>query len=99
LTFRVRCWATAGLGGIVYSLIESSQDGFGSAPVVLSLLFGALALSAFLVVKRRTREPLMPLTLFRSRNFFGANLLTLLLYAGLGGALYYFPYVVIQVHG
>jgi EmrB/QacA subfamily drug resistance transporter len=91
--------ATAGLGGIVYGLIESSQDGFGSTPVVLSLLFGALALVAFLVVERRTHEPMMPLTLFRSRNFSGANLLTLLLYAGLGGALYYFPFVLIQVHG
>src|SRR5215211_3742493 len=91
--------ATAGLGGIVYGLIESSQDGFASTPVVLSLLFGALALVAFLVVERRTHEPMMPLTLFRSRNFSGANLLTLQLYAGLGGALYYFPFALIQVHG
>jgi predicted MFS family arabinose efflux permease len=67
--------------------------------MVLSLLFGALALVAFLVVERRTHEPMMPLTLFSSRNFSGANLLTLLLYAGLGGALYYFPFVLIQVHG
>jgi MFS family permease len=42
---------------------------------------------------------MMPLTLFRSRNFSGANLLTLLLYAGLGGALYYLPFNLIQVHG
>jgi MFS family permease len=42
---------------------------------------------------------MLPLTLFRSRNFSGANLLTLLLYAGLGGALYFFPFVLIQVHG
>ncbi len=42
---------------------------------------------------------MMPLTLFRSRNFTGANLLTLLLYMGLGGALYFFPFVLQQVHG
>jgi Major Facilitator Superfamily len=42
---------------------------------------------------------MLPLTLFRSRNFFGANLLTMLLYMGLGGALYFFPFVLIQVHG
>ncbi|CAA9445719.1 Uncharacterized MFS-type transporter [uncultured Rubrobacteraceae bacterium] len=91
--------ATAGLGGIVYGLIESSNAGFGSVAVILSLFLGALALVAFLVRERRTQEPMLPLTLFRSRNFSGANLLTLLLYAGLGGALYFFPFVLIQVHG
>jgi EmrB/QacA subfamily drug resistance transporter len=91
--------ATAGLGGIVYGLIESSRHGFGSVQVILSLLFGALALVAFVARERSAREPMMPLTLFRSRNFFGANLLTLLLYAGLSGALYFFPFVLIQVHG
>ena len=41
----------------------------------------------------------MPLSLFRSRNFAGANLLTLFLYAALGGSLYYLPFNLIQVHG
>src|SRR5919205_3211490 len=91
--------ATVGLGGIVYGLIESSNAGFGSVAVILSLFLGVLAFVAFVVRERRTREPMLPLTLFRSRNFSGANLLTLLLYAGLGGALYFFPFVLIQVHG
>jgi EmrB/QacA subfamily drug resistance transporter len=91
--------ATVGLGGIVYGLIESSNAGFGSVTVILSLFFGALALVVFLVRERRTQEPMLPLSLFRSRNFSGANVLTLLLYAGLGGALYFFPFVLIQVHG
>src|SRR5919199_1675876 len=91
--------ATVGLGGIVYGLIESSSAGFGSVAVILSLFLGALALVAFVVRERRTQEPMLPLTLFRSRNFSGANLLTLLLYAGLGGALYFFPFALIQVHG
>jgi MFS family permease len=42
---------------------------------------------------------MLPLTLFRSRNFSGANLLTLLLYAGLGGSLYFLPFLLIQIHG
>src|ERR671921_133253 len=91
--------AAVGLGGIVYGLIESSNAGFGSVAVILSLLLGVFALVAFVVRERRTREPMLPLTLFRSRNFSGANLLTLLLYAGLGGALYFFPFVLIQIHG
>src|SRR5829696_7865264 len=91
--------ATVGLGGIVYGLIESSLAGFGSAAVMLSLLLGALALVSFVARERRTQDPMLPLTLFRSRNFSGANLLTLLLYAALGGALYFFPFALIQVHG
>jgi hypothetical protein len=91
--------ATVGLGGTVYGLINSSSVGFRSAAVILSLFLGALALVAFFARERRTREPMMPLVLFRSRNFSGANLLTLLLYAGLGGALYFLPFALIQVHG
>jgi EmrB/QacA subfamily drug resistance transporter len=91
--------ATAGLGGIVYGLIESSVVGFGGTAVIVSLLLGTLALVGFLARERRARDPMLPLTLFRSRNFAGANLLTLLLYAGLGGALYFLPFALIQVHG
>jgi hypothetical protein len=57
------------------------------------------ALVGFVVVEGRSREPMMPLSLFRTRNFTGANLLTLLLYAGLGGSLYFLPFNLIQVHG
>ncbi|CAN5892800.1 hypothetical protein BH23ACT11_BH23ACT11_28680 [soil metagenome] len=63
------------------------------------MFVGIAALAGFVVAEWKSREPMMPLTLFRSRNFTGANLLTLLLYMGLGGALYFFPFVLIQVHG
>jgi hypothetical protein len=91
--------ATVGLGGIVYGLINSSLAGFGSAAVILSLFLGTLALVAFVAREQRAQDPMLPLTLFRSRNFSGANLLTLLLYAALGGALYFLPFALIQVHG
>src|SRR5215208_5546469 len=91
--------ATAGLGGVVFGLIESQSNGFGDPLVLVSLALGAGALVAFVLVERRVQEPMMPLTLFRSRNFSGANLLTLFLYAGLGGALYFLPFNLIQVHG
>ena len=90
---------TAGLGGVVFGLIESQSNGFGDPLVLVSLALGAAALVAFVLVERRSREPMMPLSLFRSRNFSGANLLTLFLYAGLGGALYFLPFNLIQVHG
>ncbi len=91
--------ATLGLGGLVFGLITSAEAGFTSIGVILSLLLGAGALGAFVMRERRADEPMMPLSLFQSRNFSGANLLTLLLYAGLGGALYFLPFLLIQVHG
>ena len=90
--------ATVGLGGIVFGLIESQSVGFDEPLVLASLLVGVGALAAFAFVEARSDEPMMPLNLFRSRNFSGANLLTLLLYAGLGGSLYFLPFLLIQVH-
>jgi EmrB/QacA subfamily drug resistance transporter len=92
-------FATLGLGGVVYGLISSAEAGFANIRVIAALALGIGALAAFVVRERRTEEPMMPLGMFRSRNFSGANILTLLLYAGLGGALYFLPFLLIQVHG
>lgn len=89
---------TAGLGGIVFGLIESPQYGLGSLRVVLSLIIGVALIGAFIVVEDRVIRPLVPLMLFRSRAFTGANLITLLLYAALGGAIFFLPFNLIQVH-
>ena len=91
--------ATVGLGGLVFGLIEASNHPLSSPLVFLPLLVGVVGLGLFVYIERTSHEPMMPLSLFRSRNFSGANLLTLLLYMGLGGALYFFPFVLIQVHG
>ena len=91
--------ATVGLGGLVFGLIEASNRGFGDPVVFVPLVLGVAALVGFVLTEWEAGEPMMPLTLFRSRNFTGANLLTLLLYMGLGGALYFFPFVLQQVHG
>ena len=99
LDFPGAAFATVGLGGLVFGLIEASNRGFSDPLVFGPLAVGAAGLAAFVYAEHRSREPMMPLSLFRSRNFSGANLLTLLLYMGLGGALYFFPFVLIQVHG
>ncbi|HLY66540.1 MAG TPA: MFS transporter, partial [Chloroflexota bacterium] len=91
--------ATAGLGGVVYGFVTASTAGFARLDVVLSLLAGALALAAFVLAESRVAHPMMPLRLFKSRTFAGANLFTLLLYAALGGALFFLPFNLIQVHG
>ncbi len=99
LDFAGAALATVGLGGLVFGLIEASNRGFADPAVFVPLIVGAASLAGFVIAERKVREPMMPLTLFRSRNFTGANLLTLLLYMGLGGALYFFPFVLQQVHG
>src|SRR5205085_7974056 len=88
---------TLGLGGVVYGLIESSRLGWGDARVLLGLAGGVVALLAFVAVEARSRSPMIPLALFRSRNFSGANLLTLLLYGALGGVFFFVPLDLIQV--
>jgi hypothetical protein len=89
--------AAVGLGGIVYALIEAQFAGW-SGKVVLAAI-GVCALALFMVVEWRHPTPMLPLRLFRSRDFAGANLLTLLLYAALGGSLFFLPLNLIQVHG
>jgi len=91
--------ATLGLGGIVYAFIEAPTQQWGSTAVLAALLVGIAAAVAFVVVELRARTPMLPLRLFRIRNFGGANLLTLLLYAALGGGLFFFPLNLIQVQG
>src|SRR4051812_17881330 len=89
--------ATIGLGGGVYAFIEAPIANWGSAQVLSALLFGSAGLVGFVAVELRVRSPIVPLSLFRNRNFAGANLLTFWLYAALGGALFYFPLNLIQV--
>jgi MFS family permease len=73
--------------------------GLGDAVVVASLVVGSGLLVAFVWEEGRSRAPMMPLGLFRSRIFSAINLLTLLLYAALGGAFFFLPFELIQVRG
>jgi len=91
--------ATVGLAGVVFAFIEAPVRGWSSPLVAGAALLGVLGLALFVAVEARRRSPMFPLTLLRIRNFAGANLLTLLLYAALGGGLYFFPLNLIQVQG
>ena len=91
--------ATIALGGLVYGLIESSASGFADPVVLAALLLGAFALPTFAFVERRENDPMVPPALFRSKNFDGANLVTLLFYMSLTGSLYFVPFLMMQVHG
>ncbi len=89
--------ATVGLGGVVYGFIESAVLGFSNPVVFGSLTIGVLSLITFVIVENRVEAPMMPLKLFRSKTFSGANLVTLLMYAPLGGVLFFLPFAMIQI--
>ena len=91
--------ATVGLGGVVYGFLESVNLGWGSPLVLGSLIGGFGCLTAFLFVETNVREPMLPLTLFESGRFSGANLLTLFLYSAIGIFFFLFPLNLVQVQG
>jgi EmrB/QacA subfamily drug resistance transporter len=91
--------SVTGLGALVYGLIESANLGLTHPLAVGSIAGGMGLLSVFLWVEGRIDAPMMPIDVFRSRSFTGANLLTFLLYGGLGGALFFLPFNLVQVQG
>jgi EmrB/QacA subfamily drug resistance transporter len=99
LDWRGAVLATLGLGSLVFGLIESSRLGFGHPLVLVTLLGGVVWLAMFFFVEARSPIPMLPLALFRSRDFTGTNLLTLFLYTALGGGMFFFPLGLIQVQG
>jgi EmrB/QacA subfamily drug resistance transporter len=75
--------AAIGLAGTTYALIEAPS---GASPaVLLGAVGGAIALVAFFVAERRSPMPMLPLEIFRSRQFSAANGVTFVVYAALGG--------------
>lgn len=91
--------ATLSLAAIVYGLIESSLLGFANLRVLTALILGVIVSGFFSFVEAKKKDAMMPLSLFRSRDFSGANLLTLFLYAALSGSLFFLPLDLIQVQG
>jgi len=91
--------ATVGLGGLVVGFIESVNLGWRDPLVVGSLIAGIVSLLAFVLWESKVRAPMLPLALFKSPAFSGANLLTLFLYAALGVFFFLFPMNLIQVQG
>jgi EmrB/QacA subfamily drug resistance transporter len=72
-----------GLGGVVFALIEQSTLGWGSPAIFLPLAGGILAFTGFLIRQRVHRNPMLPLSLFRVRNFWTGNIATALIYGAL----------------
>src|SRR5215471_8680761 len=89
--------ATLGLAALVYGFLESATLDWRHPRVIGSLIFGFGSLVLFVSVEKKVRTPMVPLKLFRSASFRGANLLTLCLYAALGTFFFLFPLNLIQI--
>lgn len=90
--------AAVGLALVIYALTEGPVQGWPPA-VWTSLVVGVVVLAVFLVIEARVPNPMMPLDLFRSRQFTGANVVTLVVYAALSGSLFLVPLQLQRVAG
>jgi EmrB/QacA subfamily drug resistance transporter len=89
-----------GLAAITWALGAIPASGFHDKVVLSALCLGAALLASFIAIEARSHQrAMMPLSLYRSRNFSGTNALTLLLYFALGGALYFLPFGLIRLGG
>ena len=91
--------AMAGLGMVAYGLTAASNVGWAHASVLGSLVGGVAVLILMLWSEAHAASPMLPLALFRSSTFSGANALTLLLYFALGGEMFFLPFDLIDIQG
>jgi EmrB/QacA subfamily drug resistance transporter len=89
----------AGLAGPVYALIRQPDVGWGAPDVVIPLVAGVALLGAFVAWERHHPDPMLPLDIFRARNFAVGNVVTLAVYAGLGAATFFIAIFLQQVSG
>jgi EmrB/QacA subfamily drug resistance transporter len=87
-----------GLGGPVFALIEQPRLGWSSPAVLVPLIAGLAFLAAFVWLESRTSDPMLPLGLFRKRNFSAGNIETFAMYAGLA-ILFFFLILFLQQIG
>jgi EmrB/QacA subfamily drug resistance transporter len=77
-----------GLGGLTMALIHAPRDGAAAPAVLVPAAVGLVALGAFPARERRAQHPMLPLEIFRSRQFTSANVVTFVVYAALGGMFF-----------
>ena len=80
--------ASAGLFGIVWSLVRGNQVGWGSPEIVGMLTAGLVVLGLFLLWESRSAAPMLPLRFFRNRTFSAANAASLLMFFGMFGSIF-----------
>ncbi|MDJ0343541.1 MFS transporter [Streptomyces sp. H10-C2] len=80
--------SSVGLAGVTYAIIAAPEHGAGSAAVIISGLVGVAALAGFLVAEARQTHPMLPLSMFSSRQFSAANAVTFAVYGAFGGVFF-----------
>jgi EmrB/QacA subfamily drug resistance transporter len=99
LDIRGAITISGALAGITYGLIAASSSGWGSVPVLVPLGVGLVLLGLFIWVEDKEPQPMLPLGVFRSREFTAANAVTFIVYGALGGLLFLVPVVLQVAHG
>ncbi len=91
--------AALGLGGPVFALIEQPRLGWSSTGVAAPMIAGVLLLGAFVLYESRAKDPMLPLMLFRRRNFSAGNVETFAMYAGLSIVFFFLILFLQQICG
>jgi EmrB/QacA subfamily drug resistance transporter len=91
--------SSIGITLLVFALVQGPELGWGSPPILASVLLGGLLLVAFVVIEARSRDPLMPLGLLANRSLSAAVAITLLFMATFGSVLYFLTLYFQNVHG
>jgi EmrB/QacA subfamily drug resistance transporter len=98
LDWRGAASISAALAGLTYGLIGTSSYGWGSVQVLVPLAAGAVLLGLFVYAEATEATPMLPLSVFASRQFSAANAVTFVVYAALSGLLFLVPTVLQVVH-
>ncbi|HEX5192274.1 MAG TPA: DHA2 family efflux MFS transporter permease subunit [Solirubrobacteraceae bacterium] len=88
-----------GLFGIVYGLVRSQSLGWGSTEIVVSLAAGAALVIGFVIHERRSDSPMLPMQFFASRGFTVTNVVSLSMYFGMFGSIFFMSQFIQTVLG
>jgi EmrB/QacA subfamily drug resistance transporter len=91
--------STAGMVALVYGFIRAAQSGWGNTVTIIAFVAAAVLLSTFVMIERRTRQPITPLHMFRNRNRSGSYVIMLCVAAGLFGMFFFLTLFVQEVLG
>ena len=90
---------TLALSSLLYGFLRASRTGFDNVEIISAIVIGVIVLILFVWWENRAPNPMMPLKLFSSPTFTGANMVTLILYGPLGSILFFVPLNMIQIQG
>jgi EmrB/QacA subfamily drug resistance transporter len=91
--------SSVGLFGLVYGLVRSQTLGWGAPQVLATLTVGALLVGAFVIHERRTAEPMLPMGFFAQRSFAVTNAVSLAMYFGMFGSIFFLSQFLQDVEG